>query len=186
MGVQDSWLFRGLSVSVMGNSHGTGEFMEKEKRTPKVNKYYRNPDFVLRKDKFPPPESNKKPRSKGVGIYEYVAQAFKNCSNFLAKLMKHKHEIANLLVGTPLPDAMWHTFSDDMWHVFSSGLLPSGFPQEYTWRASPIRTSSGRSTRHSQISHPDDRHITSRRPTYPIRICLFGSLTEVSQSCTSS
>ena len=186
MGVQDSWLFRGLSVSVMGNSHGTGEFMEKEKRTPKVNKYYRNPDFVLRKDKFPPPESNKKPRSNGVGIYEYVAQAFKNCSNFLAKLMKHKHEIANLLVGTPLPDAMWHTFSDDMWHVFSSGLLPSGFPQEYTWRASPIRTSSGRSTRHSQISHPDDRHITSRRPTYPIRICLFGSLTEVSQSCTSS
>ena len=34
-------------------------------------------------------------------------------------------------------------------------------------------------------SHPDDRHITSGRPTYTIRICLSGSLTKVSKSCTS-
>ncbi|XP_034679161.1 transcription factor GTE4-like isoform X2 [Vitis riparia] len=91
VGVQDSRPFRGLSVSVMGNSHGIGEFVEKEKRTPKANKYYQNPDFVLGKDKFPPPESNKKPKSNGVGIDKYVAQAFKNCGNLLAKLMLHKH-----------------------------------------------------------------------------------------------
>ena len=29
-------------------------------------------------------------------------------------------------------------------------------PPDDTWRAPPIRTSSGRSTRHSQTSHPDD------------------------------
>ena len=77
-------------------------------------------------------------------------------------------------VETPPPD--------DTWHAFLSGSAPSGFPQEDTWRASPIRTSSGRSTRHSQTSHPDDRHITSGQPTYPIRICLSGSLTKVSKS----
>ena len=55
------------------------------------------------------------------------------------------------------------------------------FPKR-TRGASPIRTSLGRGTRHSQTSHPDDRHITSGRPTYPIRICLFGSLTKVSKS----
>ena len=56
------------------------------------------------------------------------------------------------------------------------------YPHPDTWRASPIRTSSGRSTRHSQTSHLDDRHITSGRPTYPIWICLSGSLTKVSKS----
>ena len=71
-------------------------------------------------------------------------------------------------VGTPPPDATWHTFPDDTWHVFSSGfpqeytwrdfsypdslkeissgLPPFGFPQEYTWRASPIWTPSRRGT----------------------------------------
>ena len=81
------------------------------------------------------------------------------------------------IVGTPPPDDAWRTFPDDTWHIFLSG-----FPQEDTWRASPIRTSLGRSTRHSQTSHPDDRHITSGRPTYPIRICLSESLTKVSKS----
>ena len=79
-----------------------------------------------------------------------------------------------LSVGTYPPD--------DKWHAFLSGLAPSGFPQEDTWHASPIRTPSGRGTRHSQTSHLDDRHITSGRPTYPIQICLSGSLTKVSKS----
>ena len=75
-------------------------------------------------------------------------------------------------VGTPPPDATWHTFS--------SGLAQSGSPWCHvahisirissirisskgdTWRASPIRTSSGRSTRHSQ-------NITSERSLYYIR-----------------
>ena len=55
-------------------------------------------------------------------------------------------------------------------------------PKWDTWRVSPIWTSSWRSTQHSQTSHPDNRHITSERPTYPIRICLSGSLTKVSKS----
>lgn len=91
VGVQDSRPFRGLSVSVMENSHGVAEFMEKEKRTPKANKFYQNPDFVLGKDKFPPPDSNKRSKSNGAVTDKYLAQAFKNCSNLLAKLMKHKH-----------------------------------------------------------------------------------------------
>ena len=70
-----------------------------------------------------------------------------------------------LVVGTPPPDDAWRTFLDDTWHTFLSGLSPSGFPQDDTWRASPIRTSSGRGTRHSQ-------NITFGRPTYPIRICF--------------
>ncbi|RVW42965.1 Transcription factor GTE4 [Vitis vinifera] len=79
VGVQDSRPFRGLSVSVMGNSHGIGEFVEKEKRTPKANKYYQNPDFVLGKDKLPPPESNKKPKiqrgrnRQGLGLHDYYS-----------------------------------------------------------------------------------------------------------------
>ena len=74
-----------------------------------------------------------------------------------------------LPVGTPPPDDTWHTFL-------------SGSPQEDTWLASPIRTPLGRGTQHSQTSHPDDCHITSRRPTYPIQICLSGLLTKVSKS----
>ena len=56
-------------------------------------------------------------------------------------------------VGTPPPN--------DTWHAFLSGLAPSGFPQEDTWRAFSVRTPSGRGTRHSPTSHPDDSHITS-------------------------
>ena len=35
---------------------------------------------------------------------------------------------------------------DDTWHVFLSGSASSRFPQEYTWRASPIRTPLRRGT----------------------------------------
>ena len=51
-----------------------------------------------------------------------------------------------IIVGTPPPDDTWRTFPDDTWHTFLSELSPSGFPQEDTWRASPIWTSSGRGT----------------------------------------
>ena len=63
------------------------------------------------------------------------------------------------IVGTPPIDNMWHTPPGntchtpcyDTWHALSSGSPSSGFPQEYTWRAFPIRTPSRRGTRHSQI-----------------------------------
>ncbi|XP_043688678.1 transcription factor GTE4-like isoform X2 [Telopea speciosissima] len=92
-----------LSISVVENSQGVSDVVEKEKRTPKANQYYRNSDFVLGKEKFPPPESNKKSKSngkkhgdgeygfQGFGMDKYSSQIFKSCSILLAKLMKHKH-----------------------------------------------------------------------------------------------
>lgn len=38
---------RQLSVAVMENNSRVGEFVEKEKRTPKANQYYRNSEFLL-------------------------------------------------------------------------------------------------------------------------------------------
>ncbi|TKY48919.1 Transcription factor GTE4 [Spatholobus suberectus] len=88
-----------LSVSVLENSQGVGEIVEKEKRTPKANQFYRNSEFLLGKDKFPPAESNKKSKlngkkhgagemGHGVGM---ESKLLKSCSSLLEKLMKHKH-----------------------------------------------------------------------------------------------
>ncbi|KAI3716226.1 hypothetical protein L6452_23423 [Arctium lappa] len=90
-----------LSVAVVDKSHGAGEFLEKEKRTPKANRYYRNTKFLLGKDRLPL-ESNKKPKSSGgrkhsresdfvAGPEKHRARVFKSCSNLLQRLMKHKH-----------------------------------------------------------------------------------------------
>ncbi|KAK1405092.1 Transcription factor GTE4 [Heracleum sosnowskyi] len=102
-GGQDYRPFRQLSASVMDNNnhvYGNGEFVEKEKRTPKANQFYRNSEFLLGKDRLPP-ESNKKPKSSGgrkhggsgfgFGMERHRNQAFKNCGNLLQRLMKHKH-----------------------------------------------------------------------------------------------
>ena len=77
---------------------------------------------------------------------------------------------------------------------FTSGSTLSGLPQEGTcgMQCYPDQTPSGLPKRtHGASAYPDslrERHttlanITSGRPTYPIRICLSGSLTEVSKSC---
>uniref|UniRef100_A0A7N0U2V9 Uncharacterized protein n=1 Tax=Kalanchoe fedtschenkoi TaxID=63787 RepID=A0A7N0U2V9_KALFE len=50
-----------LSVDVMGHSICLPEITEK--RTPKANQFYRNSEFILANDKFPPSESNKKSKS---------------------------------------------------------------------------------------------------------------------------
>ncbi|KAL5729949.1 hypothetical protein ACHQM5_002836 [Ranunculus cassubicifolius] len=81
-----------LSVSVSENVI----VGEKEKRTPKANQFYRNSEFVLAKDKFPPTESNKKSKSKhSEGSYgidkQQSTQVFKSCNALLGKIMKHKH-----------------------------------------------------------------------------------------------
>lgn len=95
-----SRVFRQLSVSVMDNNRGVGEVIEKEKRTPKANQYYRNSEFLLGKEKLPPAESHRKSKSSGgkkhgsreidygFGVDK---QLFKKCHNLLQKLMKHKH-----------------------------------------------------------------------------------------------
>ncbi|GFZ12408.1 global transcription factor group E4 [Actinidia rufa] len=98
----DSRLFRQLSVSVVENNYGVGELVEKEKRTPKANQYYRNSEFLLGKDRLPPAESNKKLKSNGgkkhgremgygFGLSKYISKIFKSCNNLLSRLMKHKH-----------------------------------------------------------------------------------------------
>ncbi|KAG4968835.1 hypothetical protein JHK87_034486 [Glycine soja] len=86
-----------LSVSVLENSQGVTEIVEKEKRTPKANQFYRNSEFLLGKDKFPPAESNKKSKLNGKKHVEgemghgMGSKLLKSCSALLEKLMKHKH-----------------------------------------------------------------------------------------------
>ncbi|KAH6780654.1 global transcription factor group E4 [Perilla frutescens var. hirtella] len=87
-----------LSVLVNENSKMGNENVEKEKRTPKANKFYRNTEFLLAKDKIPAAESNKKMKSNGkkggvsgVGMNNFPNQVLKSCSAVLERLMKHKH-----------------------------------------------------------------------------------------------
>ncbi|KAL0306815.1 UNVERIFIED_CONTAM: Transcription factor GTE4 [Sesamum radiatum] len=87
-----------LSVSVYENSKGGIDKVEKEKRTPKANKLYRNSEFLLAKDKIPPAESNKKFKSNGkkgegsgLRMEKFPNQVFKSCNALLERLMKHKH-----------------------------------------------------------------------------------------------
>ncbi|PON35370.1 Bromodomain containing protein [Parasponia andersonii] len=83
-----------LNISVLENSQGVSDNVEKEKRTPKANQFYRNSEFLLAKDKFPPAESNKKSKLNGKkhgGDLGMGTKFFKSCSSLLEKLMKHKH-----------------------------------------------------------------------------------------------
>ncbi|RVW55627.1 hypothetical protein CK203_088102 [Vitis vinifera] len=82
-----------------------------------------------------------------------------------------KSAIDWLEVYKGIPATCNGNFYISAWRKLPFDQLHPDFPKGDTWRASPIRTFSGRGTRHSQTSHPDDRHITSGRPTYPIRIC---------------
>ncbi|GFZ05134.1 global transcription factor group E4 [Actinidia rufa] len=102
VGHHDSRPFQQLGVSVIEHNHGFGDFVEKEKRTPKANPYYRNSEFLLGKDRLPPAESNKKTKSNsgrkhsgemgyGFGIDKYTSHVLKNCNNLLSRLMKHKY-----------------------------------------------------------------------------------------------
>ncbi|KAL6975909.1 hypothetical protein U1Q18_024704 [Sarracenia purpurea var. burkii] len=104
-----------LSISVLENSQGVSENVDKEKRTPKANQLYRNSEFLLAKDKFPPAESNKKSKpivkkhggaesGHGFGLARFSLQVFKSCSALLDKLMKHKH---GWVFNTPVdPEAL--------------------------------------------------------------------------------
>ncbi|CAH9099195.1 unnamed protein product [Cuscuta epithymum] len=85
-----------LSVSVLENSDGVNDNIDKDKRTPKANQLYRNSDFLLAKDKIPPSESNKKAKTNtkaghGFGSGKPSNQVYKNCCALLERLMKHKH-----------------------------------------------------------------------------------------------
>nr|XP_016502813.1 PREDICTED: transcription factor GTE4-like [Nicotiana tabacum] len=100
--------FQPPRIAVVENNNGAAEFVEKEKRTPKANQYYRDSEFLLGKDRLPP-ESNKKLKPNGVGrkhrsesehgyafsfgfgFDKHRNQMLKRCSNLLQRLMKHKH-----------------------------------------------------------------------------------------------
>ncbi|PIN20875.1 hypothetical protein CDL12_06431 [Handroanthus impetiginosus] len=96
---------RQLSVAVIENNHGASEFVEKEKRTPKANQYYRNSEFLLGKDRLPSesvkrlkPNNGRKHGVEtehgfrlGFGFDKRRAQVFRSCGSLLQRLMKHKH-----------------------------------------------------------------------------------------------
>nr|TKR63679.1 transcription factor GTE4-like [Populus alba] len=119
-----------LSISVLENSLGVGEFVEKEKRTPKANQFYMNSEFLLAKDKFPPAESNKKSKligkKQGAGESGYgfgtSTKIFKNCSTLLDKLMKNKH---GWVFNTPV-DAKGLGLHDLLYHYQASNGLGHG------------------------------------------------------------
>lgn len=134
-----------LSISVLENSQSVSDNTEKEKRTPKENQFYRNSEFLLAKDKFPPPESNKKskPNGKkqggpelgpGFGLGKFSNQAFKSCSALLDKLMKHKH---GWVFNTPVdPEALGlHDYFDVIKHPMDLGTVKSRL--NMNWYKSP-------------------------------------------------
>ncbi|XP_076942533.1 transcription factor GTE4-like isoform X2 [Bidens hawaiensis] len=126
---QDMSRFRQLSVSV-------GEYVEKEKRTPKANQYYRNSDFLLSKDRLPP-ESNKKLKSNGGRKSDYSSsferhrnQVFRSCSNLLQRLMKHKHGwVFNEPVNAKLLGL--HDYHDIIKHPMDLGTIRSRLAQNF-------------------------------------------------------
>ncbi|KAI3809597.1 hypothetical protein L1987_19192 [Smallanthus sonchifolius] len=126
--------FRQLSVSVVNNSHGVGEFVEKEKRTPKANQYYRNSDFLLGKDRLPP-ETNKRRKSnsgrKHSKEIDYVRnQVFKNCNNLLQRLMKHKF---GWVFNEPVKAKQLglHDYHDIIKHPMDLGTIKSRLAQNF-------------------------------------------------------
>ncbi|KAL6536064.1 hypothetical protein OROHE_012908 [Orobanche hederae] len=82
------------SPQTLNRKASTGD-VEKEKRTPKANKFSRNSEFLLGKYKIAPAECNKKLKSKGggsgLGMENFPNQVFKSCNALLERLMKHKH-----------------------------------------------------------------------------------------------
>ncbi|KAJ0801603.1 putative chromatin remodeler Bromodomain family [Helianthus annuus] len=121
--------FRQLSVSV-------GEYVEKEKRTPKANQYYRGSDFLLGKDRLPL-ESNKKLKSNGgrksdysVGLERHKNQVFRSCSSLLQRLMKHKHGwVFNEPVNAKLLGL--HDYHDIIKHPMDLGTIKSRLAQNF-------------------------------------------------------
>lgn len=98
MGPLQSRPLHQLSISVLENSQGVNDNVEKEKRTPKANQFYRNTEFLLAKDKFPPADKKSKSNGKkqggsemGFGLGKFSNQLVKSCNALVERLMKHKH-----------------------------------------------------------------------------------------------
>ncbi|XAR68289.1 hypothetical protein NMG60_11003367 [Bertholletia excelsa] len=145
VGHQRSVPFRQLSVPVQENNRAVGEPVEKEKRTPKANQYYKKSEFLLAEDRLPPADSNKKLKSKGrkkygrdIGygfcIEKYTSQALKNCNNLLTRLMKHKHAwVFNKPVDAKALGL--HDYHDIIKHPMDLGTIKSRLSKN--WYKSP-------------------------------------------------
>lgn len=128
-----------LSISVLENSQGTSENVDKEKRTPKANQFYRKSDFLLARDRIPSAESHKKSKSGGKkqgGVdAKFSNKLFKSCSALLEKLMKHKH---GWVFNTPVdPLALGlHDYFDIIKHPMDLGTVKSRLDKN--WYNSPM------------------------------------------------
>lgn len=128
-----------LSISVLENSQGLSENVEKEKRTPKANQLYRKSEFLLAKDRFPPAECNKKSKSNGKKqgggeLGKFPNQVLKSCSAVLEKLMKHKHGwVFNKPVDTKALGL--HDYFDIIKHPMDLGTVKSHLDKN--WYKSP-------------------------------------------------
>ncbi|XP_052207332.1 transcription factor GTE4 isoform X2 [Diospyros lotus] len=134
-----------LSISVIENSQGMSDNVEKEKRTPKANQFYRNSEFLLAKDKIPPADSNKKSKQNGkkqggselghgFGLGMFSNQVFKSCSALLDKLIKHKF---GWVFSEPVdPKALClHDYFDIIKHPMDLGTVKSRLNKN--WYKSP-------------------------------------------------
>ncbi|MBA0692871.1 hypothetical protein Goari_010398, partial [Gossypium aridum] len=107
VGLPSSRSFHGLPMSMAeldlcnDDDGGGSEFVEIQKRNPKANPYYKNPEFALGMEKLKPRESNKKMKPTvgksngdqmggGIASEKFSNRLLKRCSNLLGKLMKHK------------------------------------------------------------------------------------------------
>lgn len=138
--------FQRPNFLIVENSNGSSDFVEKEKRTPKANQYYRNSEFLLGKDRLPP-ESNKRLKTNGsgkkhnansengFGFDKHRLQVFKNCSSLLQRLMKHKHGwVFNEPVNVKALGL--HDYHDIIKHPMDLGTIKTRLSQN--WYKSPM------------------------------------------------
>ncbi|XP_076896441.1 transcription factor GTE4-like [Bidens hawaiensis] len=132
--------FHQLSVSVANNNshhhshivnYGVGEFMEKEKRTPKANPYYQSSEFLLGKDRLPP-ESNKRNKSNSGRKHKDSGHVklFRSCNSLLQRLMKHKF---GWVFNEPVNAKMLglHDYHDVIQHPMDLGTIKSRLAQNF-------------------------------------------------------
>ncbi|XP_055824566.1 transcription factor GTE4-like [Solanum dulcamara] len=138
--------FQRPNFLIVENSNGSSDFVQKEKRTPKANQYYRNSEFLLGKDRLPP-ESNKRLKSNGsakkhsansengFGFDKHILQVFRNCCSLLQRLMKHKHSwVFNEPVNVKALGL--HDYHDIIKHPMDLGTIKTRLSQN--WYKSPM------------------------------------------------
>ncbi|KAI3818417.1 hypothetical protein L1987_12223 [Smallanthus sonchifolius] len=128
-----------LNISVLENSQAASENVDKDKRTPKSNQFYRKPDVLPGKDRVPAAESYKKSKSgakKQDNVdAKFSNKLFKSCGTLLEKLMKHKH---GWVFNTPVdPLALGlHDYFDIIKHPMDLGTVKSRLDKN--WYNSPM------------------------------------------------